>query len=57
MRTCKACKYHDDYTWVCFNADSPKCADITMNEDICDEYVDDTANRSMADSGDIKPCG
>ena len=30
-RTCETCRYHDDFTWVCFNGDSPACADYTSN--------------------------
>ena len=26
--TCKGCKYHDKFTWVCCNADSPYVADF-----------------------------
>ena len=45
---CKNCKYHDSYTCVCFNPDSPDRADFTDNEHVCnvwelqDEIRDET---------------
>lgn len=35
---CKTCKWHDDFSWVCFNGDSENVADFTDNEDSCKEY-------------------
>lgn len=26
------CKWRDDFTWVCFNGDSEKCADVADDE-------------------------
>lgn len=37
-RTCKTCKWHDDFSWVCFNGDSPHCADFTDNDSICKQW-------------------
>ena len=38
MEKCKTCAYHDDFSWVCTNADSSYVADFTDNEDWCSEY-------------------
>ena len=35
---CKKCKYHDDFSCVCFNPKSEKRADFTDNEDSCTEW-------------------
>lgn len=35
---CEFCKWHDDFSWACFNGDSEKCADFTDNEDYCAEW-------------------
>lgn len=35
---CKNCKYHDDFTWACFNSNSPYRADFTDNEFVCGCY-------------------
>ena len=34
-RCCKTCDWHDDFSWVCFNGDSPYCADFTGNDSYC----------------------
>lgn len=34
-RTCATCAWHDSFSWVCFNGDSPYCADFTQNEQKC----------------------
>ena len=26
--TCEGCKWHEDFTWVCFNGESEYCADF-----------------------------
>ena len=35
---CSTCRFHDDFTWVCFNPDSPRRADITDKFDSCSEW-------------------
>ena len=35
---CKTCKWHDDFTGVCCNGYSPNVADITDNDDCCEEW-------------------
>lgn len=37
-KCCKTCKFHDDYTWVCFNPDSIHRADFTNNDYVCDKW-------------------
>lgn len=36
---CKTCKYHDDFTWVCFNPDAEDRADFTEDEHVCEHWV------------------
>lgn len=35
-KCCGSCRWHDDFTWACFNGDSPNCADFTDPEDSCE---------------------
>jgi hypothetical protein len=35
-KSCKTCKWHDDFSWACFNGDSENRADFTSNDDKCD---------------------
>lgn len=37
-KKCETCKYHDDFSWVCFNGLSPDRADFTDNDSCCDEW-------------------
>lgn len=37
---CKDCKWHDDWTWVCFNAYSNERADITDENFGCKHWED-----------------
>lgn len=37
-QVCEFCKWHDDFSWVCFNGDSENCADFTDNENSCAEW-------------------
>lgn len=37
-RTCSTCDWYEDYQGVCFNGDSPHCADFTDLEDCCEEW-------------------
>ncbi len=27
-KCCVGCKWHEEWTWACFNGDSPHCADF-----------------------------
>ena len=38
LKCCKTCRWHEDYTWVCCNGYSPNVADITDNDDCCEEW-------------------
>ncbi len=37
-KTCETCKWHDDFSWVCFNGESPHCADFTDPDLSCKEW-------------------
>ena len=37
-KTCATCDWYEDYQGVCFNGDSPNCADFTDPEDCCEEW-------------------
>lgn len=34
-KSCSACAWHDDFSWVCFNGNSENRADFTDPEDSC----------------------
>lgn len=34
-KTCETCNWYEDYQGVCFNGESPHCADFTEPEDGC----------------------
>jgi hypothetical protein len=35
LKTCRHCRWHEEFTWACFNGDSEYCADFTNDEDSC----------------------
>lgn len=35
-KTCATCAWYEEYQGVCFNGDSPNCADFTEPEDVCE---------------------
>jgi hypothetical protein len=37
-KCCRTCKYHDDFTWACFNGDSIHRADFTNDDFVCDAW-------------------
>jgi len=37
-RSCKSCKWHDDFSWVCFNGNSEYRADFTDDKQACAEW-------------------
>lgn len=43
-QTCRTCRWHDDFSQVCFNGCSPHCADFTDNDSTCD-YWEGITNR------------
>ena len=36
--TCRNCKWHDNFSWVCLNGDSEYAADFTDDGDTCDKW-------------------
>ena len=36
--TCATCAWYEEYQGVCFNGDSPNCADFTESENYCEEW-------------------
>lgn len=43
-KCCETCKYHDDWTWVCFNPEAEDRADFTDNEHKCDCWTSREGN-------------
>ncbi len=37
-QSCGICAYWDDFSGVCFNSDSPMCADFTDDEYVCPAF-------------------
>lgn len=37
-KCCATCAWYEEYQGVCFNGDSPHCADFTDQEDCCEEW-------------------
>ncbi|MGN0706603.1 MAG: hypothetical protein ACI4JC_01205 [Faecalibacterium sp.] len=37
-KKCGTCRWHEDFNWVCFNGDSPHCADFTNPDGTCPAY-------------------
>lgn len=37
-KNCKSCKWHDEFTWACFNGSSPDRADFTDDMHFCGEW-------------------
>lgn len=35
---CLNCKWHEAFSWACFNGDSPYVADFTNPEMVCDVW-------------------
>lgn len=52
---CKSCKWHDDFTAVCFNGDSEYRADFTDDDESCPKWENNGNSRYMqTESEDIK---
>ena len=49
VESCKTCKWHDDYTWVCFNGDSVHRADFTPDDFVCEEWEDNEKEQRVRD--------
>ena len=37
-KSCSTCKWHDGFSWVCYNGLSERRADFTDPEDVCKEW-------------------
>lgn len=37
-KSCATCVWWEEFQGVCFNGDSPNCADFTDEEEVCEEY-------------------
>lgn len=37
-KCCATCAWYEDYQGVCFNGESPHCADFTDPEGVCEEW-------------------
>ena len=37
-KCCATCDWYEDFQGVCFNGDSPNCADFTDPESCCEEW-------------------
>lgn len=48
VRTCKTCKHHDDFSWVCCNPESSYVGDFTDNEDWCSHYENDGSDTGLS---------
>lgn len=35
QKTCNTCRWYEDFQGVCFNGDSPDCADFTDEDHTC----------------------
>lgn len=46
-RVCEFCKWHDDFSWVCFNGESEECAGVTNNNFVCDKWEDKSCERKI----------
>lgn len=42
---CKNCKYHEPFSWVCFNPDSINRADFTLDKDSCRYWEEDKKDK------------
>lgn len=38
IKCCETCKYYEEFCGICFNGDSPNCADFTDPEDCCEAW-------------------
>lgn len=45
-KSCATCDWYEDYQGVCFNGDSPHCADFTDPEDVC-EFWEERGNNEI----------
>lgn len=43
------CRWHEGYTWICFNGESPNCADMTDPEATCECWEARTEENNIGD--------
>ena len=48
-RCCKTCKWYEDFQGVCFNGDSPHCADFTEPNRRCREWERREADHEVSE--------
>lgn len=48
-KTCCTCRWHEEYTWVCFNDLSLNCTDVTDVEDGCEHWEKRTDENGIED--------
>ena len=41
---CSTCRWYEDFQGVCFNGDSPNCADFTEPDDRCECWEERGSN-------------
>lgn len=46
---CCTCRWHEGYTWICFNGESPNCADMTDPENTCECWEARTEENGIGD--------
>lgn len=47
-KCCATCRWYEDYQGVCFNGDSPNCADFTDPESCCEEWEEKEADHEVS---------
>lgn len=48
-KTCCTCRWHERYTWVCFNGLSLNCTNVTDVEDSCEHWEERTEENVIED--------
>lgn len=48
-KICCNCRWHESYTWVCFNGLSLNCTDVTDVEDSCEHWERRTDENGIED--------
>lgn len=49
FNTCATCVWYEDFQGVCFNGDSPNCADFTEPEQRCREWERKEADHEVSE--------
>lgn len=48
-KTCCTCRWHEGYTWICFNGLSLNCTAVTDVEDSCEHWEKRTDENGIED--------